>query len=345
MPPALSPSQLELLRHCFQYNDTSTFYRAKLSVADIQDLVQCGHAIVSRKRKLWDKTGDVEKFRTHQGRQRSLDDHVEQAVVQVFLQNVDITMEEALDWVEEEFEKKIGRTALIALLRRNRVSYKRLKFIAAQRNPTLRADYLLRVEDFYDDQLVFLDESAANEFTKDRKFGWSMVGCPAVKERDLRRSERWSILPAYTKDGYMAWKIFQGSYTKQIFNQFVYTEVLPRMNAYSGDRPPRSVLVMDNARIHCSEELQQMCNDVGVLLVYLPPYSPDYNPIEQSFNQIKQWMRKYRDKLQHCDSFEDFFEWALEDFNVTGDPGSHFRHAGYTRQRPESSQMYLETVE
>jgi hypothetical protein len=58
----------------------------------------------------------------------------------------------------------------------------------------------MRVEDFYDDQLVFLDESAANEFTKDRKFGWSMVGCPAVKERDLRRSERWSILPAYTKD-------------------------------------------------------------------------------------------------------------------------------------------------
>jgi hypothetical protein len=40
MPPALSPSQLELLRHCFQYNDSSTFYRAKLSVTDIQDLVQ-----------------------------------------------------------------------------------------------------------------------------------------------------------------------------------------------------------------------------------------------------------------------------------------------------------------
>ncbi len=56
----------------------------------------------------------------------------------------------------------------------------------------------------------------------------------------------------------MAWKIFQGSYTKQIFNQFVYTEVLPRMNAYSEYRPPRSVLVMDNARIYCSEELQQM---------------------------------------------------------------------------------------
>jgi hypothetical protein len=45
------------------------------------------------------------------------------------------------------------------------------------------------------------DGSAANEFTGDHKFGWLMVGCPAVKERDLRRSERRSILPAYTKDG------------------------------------------------------------------------------------------------------------------------------------------------
>jgi hypothetical protein len=71
----------------------------------------------------------------------------------------------------------------------------------------------MRVEDFYDDQLVFLDESAANEFTKDRKLGWLMVGCPAVKERDFRRSERWVILPAYTKGGCMAWKIFKGSYS------------------------------------------------------------------------------------------------------------------------------------
>jgi hypothetical protein len=78
--------------------------------------------------------------------------------------------------------------------------------------------------------LLFLDKSAANEFTKGRKLGWLMVGCPAVKERDFRRSEVF-ILPAYTKGGYMVWKIFEGSYTKQTFNQFVCNEVLPRMNA------------------------------------------------------------------------------------------------------------------
>jgi transposase len=238
MAPALTECQLELARHCFRYNDSTTYYLNKLSTQEVADTVQCSVHTIRRLKNLWQKTGDVEKLRGRAGRQKSLDDYMEQALVEIFLQNVDITMEEALEWLEEEFKRNISRMTLSRLLRRNNVTYKRLKFVAAQRNPTLRADYLMRVEDFYDDQLVFLDESAANEFTKDRKFGWSMVGYPAVKERDLRRSERWSILPAYTIGGYMAWKIFKGSYTKQIFNDFVYTEVLPRMNAYSEERPP-----------------------------------------------------------------------------------------------------------
>ena len=102
------------------------------------------------------------------------------------------------------------------------------------------------------------------------------------------------------------------------------------MNAFPG---PRSVLIMNNAQIHRSESLQQMCNDRAVVLIYLPPYSPDFNPIEQSFNQIKMWMRKNRGYLQ---DFEEFFDWALEQFNITGNPGSHFWICGYTNRDPGS---------
>lgn len=187
---------MELARHCFRYNDSITYYLSKLSVAEVADLVQCGTRVVYNLRKLWEKTGNMEKLRSRAGREKSLDDYMEQALVEIFLQNVDITMNETLEWVKEEFKRNINRMTLSRLLRHNDITYERLKFIATKNNPTLRADYLLRVEDFYDDQLVFLDESAANEF-KDRKFDLSMVGCPVVKERDLRRSERWSILPAY----------------------------------------------------------------------------------------------------------------------------------------------------
>ena len=75
----------------------------------------------------------MEKLRKPAGRERSLDEYVEQAIVQIFLQNVDITMEEALDWVEEEFNQKICRMTLLRLLSRNKVTYKRLKFVAAHK--------------------------------------------------------------------------------------------------------------------------------------------------------------------------------------------------------------------
>lgn len=53
------------------------------------------------------------------------------------------------------------------------------------------------------------------------------------------------------------------------------------MNHYPHDR---SVLVMDNCRIHKSEALRQAVENAGCILVFLPPYSPDFNPIEESFS-------------------------------------------------------------
>jgi transposase len=50
---------------------------------------------------------------------------------------------------------------------------------------------------------------------------------------------------------------------------------------------------MDNASIHHSEGIRQVCTDAGVILVYLPPYSPDYNPIEEFFSELKAFVKKY----------------------------------------------------
>lgn len=56
---------------------------------------------------------------------------------------------------------------------------------------------------------------------------------------------------------------------------------------------PKSVLVMDNASIHHSEALKRMCSDAGVILIYLPPYSPDLNPIEEFFAQLKRFFKRH----------------------------------------------------
>lgn len=57
-------------------------------------------------------------------------------------------MEEALDWLKEEFACELSKLTLSRVLSNNYVSHKRLKFVAAQRDPGLRVDYLMRVESF-----------------------------------------------------------------------------------------------------------------------------------------------------------------------------------------------------
>jgi transposase len=65
------------------------------------------------------------------------------------------------------------------------------------------------------------------------------------------------------------------------------------MLPYCNPHPtPNSVIVLDNASIHRSEHVRQLCKRAGVILEYLPSYSPDYNPIEKSFKQLKSWIKR-----------------------------------------------------
>ena len=64
---------------------------------------------------------------------------------------------------------------------------------------------------------------------------------------------------------------------------------------------PHSVLVMDNCSIHCANSVVQMVYEVGALVHFLPPYSPDYNPIEEAFSKVKGQL-----KAMDIDYPEDF---------------------------------------
>jgi len=59
-------------------------------------------------------------------------------------------------------------------------------------------------------QLVFVDKSAFNLRTPDRKYGWAAVGKRAVTTESFKKGQHYSILPAYTVDGYITWEVYKG---------------------------------------------------------------------------------------------------------------------------------------
>ena len=80
------------------------------------------------------------------------------------------------------------------------------------------------------------------------------------------------------------------------------------MNPFPGKN---SVIIMDNARIHHDEALVESVEEVGGKVIYLPPYSPDFNPIETAFSSLKAWFKRYRDFVEICNNHEYLILYAL----------------------------------
>jgi transposase len=128
-----------------------------------------------------------------------------------------------------------------------------------------------------------------------------------------------------TIEGYLDYIIFQGSITTEIFNDFVEDRVLPHCNPYPS---PRSVLILDNASIHKNIRLRELCNKQGVKLEFLPPYSPDFNPIEATFKDLKAWIKRNYKLAEDFEDFGDFLHFTVNEcrgFNAQ----QHFKEAGY----------------
>jgi hypothetical protein len=156
-------------------------------------------------------------------------------------------------------------------------SKKKIRRVSKARSADLRDLYVHNTSNFLSFQYVFVDESGCDRRDGYRRTGWSPLGVTPVQVTRFSREKRYQILPAYTQDGIIFVRVYQGSTDSAIFEDFI-AELLLSCNPWP---QRRSVLVMDNAPIHHTARVNQMCYDAGVKLVYLPPYSPDFNPIEE----------------------------------------------------------------
>jgi DDE superfamily endonuclease len=161
--------------------------------------------------------------------------------------------------------------------------------------------------------LVFVDESGSDRRIDFRKTAWSPHGVAPIPHQTLERGQRWQILPAYTIDGILAFDVYQGTNDSSTFESFLEFKVLPKCNPF----PARnSVIVMDCVR-H-SDRIKRMCADAGVRLVYLPPFTPDFNPVEEFFLELKAFVRRHwrmyvRMTDQSHESFASYLRFCVQE--------------------------------
>ena len=133
------------------------------------------------------------------------------------------------------------------------------------------------------DRLVFLDETAAAT-NMARRYGRAPRGerCRiAVPQGHYKTT---TVTAALRSTGFVATALFDGATNGQRFRSYVYNTLVPVLKR--GD-----TVILDNLPAHKVAGVRQAVEAAGARLLYLPPYSPDFNPIEQAFAKLKALLR------------------------------------------------------
>lgn len=86
------------------------------------------------------------------------------------------------------------------------------------------------------------------------------------------------------------------------------------------------MIVLDNHPIHKVKMVKKITDEYGMTLLYLPPYSPDFNPIEQTWSVAKSHIKK---DLTSINSMEEKIRYVLDNYITSEITSSQIRHAGY----------------
>ena len=168
------------------------------------------------------------------------------------------------------------------------------------------------------EDFVFLDETSSH-------LGYTPTharaprGTRAYAAAPRNRGENKTVLAAVTLDGLGPLMRFDGAVTTSHFAGYVCHVLAPTLR-------PGQVVIADNLKAHYSERARAAIEARGARLWHLPPYSPDFNPIEEAFSKVKQFLRRAKART---DEALRAATWAAFATITSTDLAGWFSHCGY----------------
>ena len=170
-------------------------------------------------------------------------------------------------------------------------------------------------------KLVFIDETwTKTNMTRLR--GRAPVGERLVAKVPHGHWQTTTLIAALDQRGMRCSMTLDGAVNRNAFEAFVEQVLVPTLS-------PGDVVVMDNLSSHKGATVKKRIESAGAMLLYLPPYSPDLNPIEQAFSKLKQILRSAAHRTMH--TLWTNMQSMLDQITAT-DAANFLRHCGYTLQ-------------
>jgi transposase len=190
---------------------------------------------------------------------------------------------------------------------------------ALERDEFFRATWKVMVAERVEpSRLVFVDEMGTNT-SLSPIYAWAPKGRRARWSVPRNRGANTTLLSSMSMEGMGPSLSVEGSTTSVVFEAYVEQVLAPTLRR-------GQVVVMDNLSAHKGERVKELIEGRGCQLIYLPSYSPDFNPIEEAFSKIKRLVRKAEARTKGA--LIEAIGSALSALS-SGDAHRFFEHCGY----------------
>ncbi len=167
-------------------------------------------------------------------------------------------------------------------------------------------------------RLLFVDEMGTNT-SLSPVYAWAKKGQRAYCSVPRNRGKNTTVLSSMSVEGMGPSLTVEGATTSAVFEAYVEQVLAPTLR--NGQ-----VVVMDNLSAHKGERVRELIEERGCELIYLPSYSPDFNPIEEAFSKIKGLVRKAEARTR--EALVEAIGSALSAV-TSRDARGFFEHCGY----------------
>jgi transposase len=164
---------------------------------------------------------------------------------------------------------------------------------------------LEQIKDLTVDKLVYVDESGIDTFLH-RTHGWGLRGEKVMGEVSGKRFARESFVAGLCGQKVLAPLCYQGTCNSELFNLWVADFLVPELK-------PGQVVILDNATFHKSDKTRHLIEKAGCRIIFLPPYSPDLNPIETFWANLK---AKIKHIIKSSGSLQQAIDYAFNSYFI-----------------------------
>lgn len=273
-------------------------YGENFSIKELSEMYAINMKTIASIIRLYKNTGRTNKKETRNRNPNKLSENVVTKIQSCIDEDATITLKNIQSLLIRKENVQISLTSINNAIKSFNYSFKMIKNIPERRNSEdniiRRYDYAMQFINLNQNKVIFLDETGISVSSRCKR-GRSVIGTTPIQNVRQLRSINYSICASVTQHGMFLYEVQKGSYNGARFSMFMEKLF---SNLYAKDMSNMKIIV-DNCAIHKTKDIITLVTNNGHELLFLPPYSPFLNPIEEAFSKWKNYILMKKSENQN----------------------------------------------